>query len=81
MLVGRQVVTKDEKESGLRELLNLGHSIGHAVEALLQPGLWPRWCYWVGGGVGWSYGSASVVLSGGGTCFFDLVKVNVTILL
>ena len=33
-----QVVTKDEKESGLRELLNYGHSIGHAVEALMQPG-------------------------------------------
>jgi pentafunctional AROM polypeptide len=33
------VVTKDEKESGLRELLNYGHSIGHAVEALMQPGM------------------------------------------
>eukprot|EP00668_Euglena_longa_P033180 GGOE01042710.1.p1 GENE.GGOE01042710.1~~GGOE01042710.1.p1 ORF type:complete len:1501 (+),score=423.57 GGOE01042710.1:568-4503(+) len=34
-----EVVTKDEKESGLRELLNFGHSIGHAIEALMQPGM------------------------------------------
>ena len=29
-----EVVTKDEKEGGLRKLLNFGHSIGHAVELL-----------------------------------------------
>lgn len=28
------VVLKDEHESGLREILNFGHSIGHAIEAL-----------------------------------------------
>ncbi|MBR1736376.1 MAG: 3-dehydroquinate synthase [Firmicutes bacterium] len=28
------VVSKDEKESGLREILNFGHTFGHAVEAL-----------------------------------------------
>jgi 3-dehydroquinate synthase len=28
------VVTKDEKESGLREILNYGHTIGHAIESL-----------------------------------------------
>eukprot|EP01060_Flectonema_neradi_P004458 TRINITY_DN12889_c1_g3_i1.p1 TRINITY_DN12889_c1_g3~~TRINITY_DN12889_c1_g3_i1.p1 ORF type:complete len:1520 (+),score=376.75 TRINITY_DN12889_c1_g3_i1:67-4560(+) len=32
-----EVVTKDEKEGGLRTLLNVGHSVGHAVEAFLQP--------------------------------------------
>ncbi|OBZ85617.1 Pentafunctional AROM polypeptide [Choanephora cucurbitarum] len=31
------VVTQDEKESGLRGLLNFGHSIGHAYEAVLSP--------------------------------------------
>jgi pentafunctional AROM polypeptide len=31
------VVTYDEKESSLREILNFGHSIGHAIEALLSP--------------------------------------------
>jgi len=27
------VVTKDEHESGLREILNFGHTLGHALEA------------------------------------------------
>jgi len=31
------VVTIDEREGGLRNLLNLGHSIGHAIEAFLTP--------------------------------------------
>jgi 3-dehydroquinate synthase len=30
------VVAKDERESGLRMILNFGHTIGHAVEALTQ---------------------------------------------
>lgn len=30
-----QVVNKDEKEAGLREILNFGHTIGHAIETLL----------------------------------------------
>ncbi len=29
-----QVVSKDEKEAGLRAILNYGHTIGHAVESL-----------------------------------------------
>jgi 3-dehydroquinate synthase len=28
------VVSKDEKESGLREILNYGHTIGHAIESV-----------------------------------------------
>ena len=28
------VVSKDEKESGLREILNFGHTFGHSVESL-----------------------------------------------
>lgn len=28
------VVSKDEKEAGLREILNYGHTIGHAIESL-----------------------------------------------
>lgn len=31
------VVSADEREGGLRNLLNFGHSIGHAFEALLTP--------------------------------------------
>jgi 3-dehydroquinate synthase len=29
-----EVVTQDEKESGLRAILNFGHTIGHAIEAI-----------------------------------------------
>lgn len=31
-----EIVTADEKESGLRRLLNLGHTIGHAIEKCSQ---------------------------------------------
>lgn len=31
--VKARVVSKDERESGLRQILNYGHSIGHAIEA------------------------------------------------
>lgn len=31
------VVSADEKEGGLRNLLNFGHTIGHAIEAVLTP--------------------------------------------
>ncbi|KAI5864175.1 Pentafunctional AroM protein [Durotheca rogersii] len=35
--VKADVVSQDEKEGGLRNLLNFGHSIGHAIEAILTP--------------------------------------------
>jgi 3-dehydroquinate dehydratase type I len=35
--VKAHVVTTDERETGLRGLLNYGHSIGHAIEAILAP--------------------------------------------
>lgn len=37
--VKAEVVSSDERESGLRNLLNFGHSIGHAIEAILTPQL------------------------------------------
>ncbi|KAG6003355.1 hypothetical protein E4U21_002097 [Claviceps maximensis] len=37
--VKAQVVSADEREGGLRNLLNFGHSIGHAIEAVLTPQL------------------------------------------
>ncbi|KAF6821624.1 pentafunctional AROM polypeptide [Colletotrichum sojae] len=37
--VKAHVVSSDEREGGLRNLLNFGHSIGHAIEALLTPQL------------------------------------------
>jgi 3-dehydroquinate synthase len=35
-----QVVAADEKESGLRALLNLGHTFGHAIETTMGYGTW-----------------------------------------
>jgi 3-dehydroquinate synthase len=35
-----QVVGKDERESGLRAILNLGHTFGHAIESGLGYGEW-----------------------------------------
>ena len=28
------IVSKDEKENGIRELLNFGHTFGHAIESI-----------------------------------------------
>jgi 3-dehydroquinate synthase len=33
-----EVVSKDERESGLREILNFGHTVGHAIETATQYG-------------------------------------------
>ena len=35
-----EVVSQDEKESGLRAILNLGHTFGHAIENCLGYGAW-----------------------------------------
>ncbi|KAH8698575.1 Shikimate dehydrogenase [Talaromyces proteolyticus] len=42
------VVTVDEREGGLRNLLNLGHSIGHAIEAILTPQILHGECVAIG---------------------------------
>lgn len=42
------VVTIDEKESGLRGLLNFGHTIGHAYEAILAPEILHGECVAIG---------------------------------
>jgi len=34
------VVSQDEREAGLRAILNLGHTFGHAIEAGLGYGQW-----------------------------------------
>jgi 3-dehydroquinate synthase len=33
-----QIISSDEKEKGLRAILNLGHTVGHALEAVLRQG-------------------------------------------
>jgi pentafunctional AROM polypeptide len=41
-------VTIDERETGLRNLVNFGHSIGHAIEAVLTPAVLHGECVSVG---------------------------------
>lgn len=42
------VVLNDEREAGLRSILNFGHSIGHAIEALSLPHLLHGECVAIG---------------------------------
>lgn len=42
------VVSADEREGGLRNLLNFGHSIGHAYEAILTPQILHGECVAIG---------------------------------
>ncbi|KAF2139236.1 uncharacterized protein K452DRAFT_300311 [Aplosporella prunicola CBS 121167] len=42
------VVSADEREGGLRNLLNFGHSIGHAMEAILTPQILHGECVAIG---------------------------------
>uniref|UniRef100_A0A060T792 Pentafunctional AROM polypeptide n=1 Tax=Blastobotrys adeninivorans TaxID=409370 RepID=A0A060T792_BLAAD len=46
--VKAEVVSADEREGGLRNLLNFGHSIGHAFEAILTPEILHGECVSIG---------------------------------
>jgi len=46
--VKAHIVTIDERETGLRNLVNFGHSIGHAIEAVLTPKILHGECVSVG---------------------------------
>ena len=46
--VKSHIVTKDERETGLRNLVNFGHTIGHAIEAVLTPTILHGECVSVG---------------------------------
>lgn len=46
--VKASVVSADEREGGLRNLLNFGHSIGHAYEAILTPQILHGECVAIG---------------------------------
>lgn len=46
--VKAHVVSADEREGGLRNLLNYGHSIGHAIEAILTPEILHGECVAIG---------------------------------
>ena len=40
IIKGRENIIKDEKETGLRAILNFGHTFGHAIELGLGYGNW-----------------------------------------
>jgi pentafunctional AROM polypeptide len=46
--VKAHIVTIDEKETGLRNLVNFGHTIGHALEAVLTPHILHGECVAIG---------------------------------
>ncbi|TFK60653.1 Pentafunctional AroM protein [Pluteus cervinus] len=46
--VKAHIVTIDERETGLRNLVNFGHSIGHAIEAVVTPTILHGECVSVG---------------------------------
>lgn len=46
--VKAHIVTVDERETGLRNLVNFGHTIGHAIEAVLTPKVLHGECVSVG---------------------------------
>ncbi len=46
--VKRDVVERDEKESGLRKILNFGHTVGHGIEVTAEPALFHGECVALG---------------------------------
>lgn len=46
--VKSHIVTIDERETGLRNLVNFGHTIGHAIEAVLTPKMLHGECVSIG---------------------------------
>ncbi|KDR79171.1 hypothetical protein GALMADRAFT_62938 [Galerina marginata CBS 339.88] len=46
--VKAHIVTIDERETGLRNLVNFGHTIGHAIEAVLTPTILHGECVSIG---------------------------------
>lgn len=46
--VKAHIVNIDEKETGLRNLVNFGHSIGHAIEAVMTPDMLHGECISIG---------------------------------
>ena len=46
--IKKAVVEQDEKESGLRKILNFGHTLGHAIESSASPELYHGECVALG---------------------------------
>jgi 3-dehydroquinate synthase len=69
-----QVVTKDERESGLREILNFGHTFAHALESATK---YRR--YQHGEAVAWGMMAAALLAHEIGVCTADYVSRIVTL--
>ncbi|MBR3988630.1 MAG: 3-dehydroquinate synthase [Clostridia bacterium] len=48
LLIKKKVVQEDEKESGLRKVLNFGHTVGHAIESVAHGSLYHGECVALG---------------------------------
>lgn len=48
LLIKKSVVEADEREMGLRKILNFGHTVGHAIEAYEKGGLYHGECVSIG---------------------------------
>ncbi len=48
LLIKKRVVEEDEKESGLRKVLNFGHTVGHAIESVAEGELYHGECVALG---------------------------------
>ena len=46
--IKRDIVEADEREAGMRKILNFGHTVGHAVEAVCAPALLHGECVAIG---------------------------------
>lgn len=46
--IKRDVVERDEREAGLRKILNFGHTVGHGIEAVTEPALYHGECVALG---------------------------------
>ncbi len=46
--IKRDIVEADEREAGMRKILNFGHTVGHAVEAVCTPALLHGECVAIG---------------------------------
>lgn len=67
--VKAQVVSSDEKESGLRRILNYGHTIGHALEAATN------YTYFLHGeGVAWGMIAAAAIARDAGFCRAEITN-------
>ena len=48
LMIKKSVVEQDEREAGLRKALNFGHTVGHAVESIMEGKLYHGECVAIG---------------------------------